>query len=73
MANSGNEIMQLEKQKVFKLGEITYLPHYSHKGLYVGPGRSSVSYTELQLTNNGAKASTEFLWERNNDTKRNLS
>ena len=73
MGNSGNEIMQLEKQKVFKLEEITYLPHYSHRGLYVGPGRSSVSYTELQLTNNGAKASTAFLWERNNDTKRNLS
>ena len=54
--------------KVFIKDEVTYVPHYTKAGEYVGPGysglRSDPTYYAEELLAHGAKEMTALLWRR---------
>lgn len=52
---------------VFVKGEITYLPHYVYKNMYVSPGYGLTHeelLTEKELRDMGAKQQVMMLWSR---------
>ncbi len=56
----------LEKRKAYRLGYVTYLPHYT-KPVYVGPGypeHNKREYTEEELRAAGAEPVESFLLKR---------
>jgi len=54
-----------EFQTAYKLGEITYLPHYTKENTFVAPGGEfAKEYTREQMIANGAKAVEINLWPR---------
>ena len=54
--------------QVFVKDEVTYVPHYTKVGEYVGPGysglRSDPTYSSDELKAHGAKETTTLLWRR---------
>jgi hypothetical protein len=71
------ESVERKNQQVWRLNGITYLPHYTKPGMYVGPGWSMrntnemgetiyhpMQYTLLELISSGAVAGEMFLWPR---------
>ena len=51
----------------YVLGGITYVPHYTEVGMYVGPGypqKTNRMYTAGELQRAGARPVTEALWKR---------
>jgi hypothetical protein len=53
--------------KVYKLGQVTYVPHYQDGSVYVRPGYGVFHrdvYTEKQLIEANAKPSSMMLWPR---------
>jgi len=51
----------------YKLGEVTYLPHYKHHSWYVRPGYPQYNddlYQKDELLAAGAVAVNKFLWVR---------
>lgn len=53
--------------KAFRLGSVTYVPHYQSPAYYVGPGypkHTDALWTETTLRAMGAKEVSEFLWHR---------
>lgn len=62
-----DSITDREEYKVYRLGKITFLPHYTLPGAYVGPGygrQNQTTYTERELMQRGAVVGLEFLWRR---------
>lgn len=62
-----DSIVDREEYKVFRLGRITFLPHYILPGAFVGPGygrQNFTTYTERELMERGAVLGLEFLWNR---------
>ena len=54
-------------QVAYKLGDITYVPHYRNPGIFVGPGyptHNKRRFTASELMQAGATSVTEFLWTR---------
>lgn len=49
-------------------GEVTYVPHYTHFGVYVGPGYSGLptqkTYSASELEFLGAQKTSLLLWNR---------
>ena len=60
-----NEKAVRVKQPVFYLGGITYLPHYTQRHLWVGPGSENkrLTYSTAELTEKG-NLGAMFLWKR---------
>lgn len=61
------QIAERFSTKAFRLGAVTYVPHYDGSGYYVGPGyptHTDILWTETALRSMGAKEVTEFLWHR---------
>ena len=57
-----------EEQAVYVLDGITYLPHYTEKGLFVSPGHGRHNmnhFTALELVNRGAVQAYLHLYTRN--------
>lgn len=55
------------QQTAYTLGGVIYLPHYTRKDRFVGPGFSgdiAETKTSAQLDALGAKPSLLFLWPR---------
>jgi hypothetical protein len=66
---SSKESAPLLAQVAYKLGDITYVPHYRNSSVYIGPGYPRVDksrYSAEQLMLKGAIAVTEILWTRGN-------
>lgn len=62
-----NSVIDRDECKVYRLGRITFLPHYSLPGAFVGPGygkHNVTTYTERELIDRGAVMGLEFLWKR---------
>lgn len=70
---------EVSEQTVYKLGQITFIPHYKEAGLFVGPGYTRQSpdnsyrprrpdvgreYLPSELLAMGAKKTTHVLWSR---------
>jgi len=58
---------EVHQKIVFVKGEITYLPHYVYKHMYVSPGYGLTHeelFTEKELRNMGAKQQVMMLWSR---------
>jgi len=58
---------EVHQKIVFVKGEITYLPHYVFKHMYVSPGYGLTHeelFTEKELRNMGAKQQVMMLWSR---------
>jgi hypothetical protein len=57
-----------EPTLVYKLGKITYLPHYFEPNKYVSPGYNprfySITFSAEQLRTMGASPMTMKLWAR---------
>ena len=65
--SSNSDYVDYLPYTAYVLGQVTYLPDYRIKGLYVGPGESSWKhrpYTEYELKAAGAKTKTMNLWPR---------
>ena len=69
LKNSSDATEDKVSIKVFKHGQVTFVPHYFMKNHYVGPGYhqlyNRVTYTEDQLKRGGASESIMNLWQRN--------
>lgn len=66
---SSKESTPLVAQVAYKIGNITYVPHYRNSSIYVGPGypkENKTRYSIEQLALAGAVAVTELLWVRAN-------
>ena len=51
----------------YKLGDITFLPHYRNRNVFVGPGyprHNTRTFTITELVNFGAVAVEQMLWPR---------
>lgn len=62
-----NSVIDRDEYKVYRLGRITFLPHYLWPGAFVGPGygrQNHTTYTERELIERGAVVGLEFLWRR---------
>jgi hypothetical protein len=61
-----NKPAETETQPVFRLYGMPYLPHYSFKHKWVGPGHwtKRAEYTTTELTELGAELVTRQLWKR---------
>lgn len=62
--------MERYEYKVYRLNNVTYLPHYLNERLYVAPGysrRTGRIIYERELVEAGAKEGVEFLWKRENE------
>lgn len=60
---------KLIPQVAYKMGDVTYVPHYRNSSVYVGPGYprfNKTRYSVEQLALAGAVAVHEFLWVRSN-------
>lgn len=66
MINRQNEIAERMMQPVFILHGVTYYPDYTERHRWVGPGRKSDRkiYTTAEMSESGARLTTEFLWPR---------
>lgn len=54
-------------QVAYKLGGITYVPHYRNNSIFVGPGypiHTSKRFSASELVEAGATSIPEFLWAR---------
>jgi len=54
-------------QVAYKLGDITYVPHYRNHNIFVGPGypiHTTRRFTASELVEAGAVSVPEFLWSR---------
>jgi hypothetical protein len=60
------EMAEKFQTKVYRLNEVTFLPHYRNHNIYVGPGYPKVKdrYSELELIAMGAKPEVMMLWSR---------
>ena len=61
------EVAEKKDYLTFKIGDVTYLPHYKDSKLFVGPGypvHNDTIYTSTDLLEAGAKASMKHLWIR---------
>lgn len=61
-----NKAAETETQPIFILRGMTFLPHYSDKHKWVGPGHwtKRVEYTTTELAALGARLTTMQLWKR---------
>ena len=61
-----NKFAETETQPVFILHGMTFLPHYSDKHKWVGPGHWKVrtEYTTAELAEAHARLTTMQLWKR---------
>jgi len=61
-----NKPAETETQPIFILRGMTFLPHYSFKHTWVGPGHwtKRVEYTTTELAALGARLTTMQLWKR---------
>jgi len=61
-----NKLAETITQPVFILYGVPYLPHYSSRHLWIGPGKEHEvkKYTTTELTEYGARLTTMDLWER---------
>lgn len=62
-----DSVMDRDECKVYRLGRITFVPHYTQPGVFVGPGYGRynlATYTERELIRLGATMGLEFLWQR---------
>jgi hypothetical protein len=68
MKKNVQETAPLVPQLAYKLGGITYVPHYRNSSVYVGPGYhlTHKRYSAEQLVLAGAAAVTQMLWIRGN-------
>lgn len=67
MKRNSSEAAPLVTNVAYKLGGITYLPHYRNWNVFVGPGyprANSKRYTKAELVNAGAEAVEKMLWSR---------
>lgn len=72
MADKDN-FMPKDLYPVYKLGSVTYLPHYAEPDVFVGPGfgRSNFKkYNALELIRGGALPDKMYLFERIRDSKK---
>jgi len=61
------EALETHLQTVYRLGQITYLPHYRNDSVFVGPGyprRTQAQYSVADLLAAGAEKDTLALWHR---------
>lgn len=60
-----NKKAEKVKQPVFYLDGIAYLPHYSQRHLWVGPGteETRLTYSTTEMNEKGRMGSM-FLWKR---------
>ena len=51
---------------VYKLGGVTYVPHFQNDSVFVGPGhdKSGIAYRASYLIGLGAKEERAMLWKR---------
>ena len=64
--------MERFEHKVYRLKNVTYLPHYFNERWYVAPGYSKYSgriIYERELIEAGAKEDREYLWKRVNERR----
>ena len=67
MKRNISESSPLVNYVTYKLGNITYLPHYRNWNVFVGPGYPRTNrrrYTAAELVNAGAKSADQMLWPR---------
>jgi hypothetical protein len=58
---------ETQLQIVYRLGKITYLPHYRNSSVFIGPGyplRTQAQYSVMDLLAAGAQKDTLALWHR---------
>lgn len=78
--NNEKDYIECAVQQVWKQHGITYVPHYTKPGIFVGPGWAGKTispkghavyhpkeYTEQQLIDAGARVSEMSLWVRGED------
>jgi hypothetical protein len=61
------DALETHMQTVYRLGQITYLPHYRNDSVFVGPGyprHTQAQYSVADLLAAGAEKDTLALWHR---------
>ena len=61
------DALETQLQTVYRLGQITYLPHYRNDLVFVGPGyprHTQAQYSVMDLLAAGAEKDTLALWRR---------
>ena len=61
------DALETHMQTVYRLGQITYLPHYRNDSVFVGPGYpryTKAQYSVSDLLAAGAEKTTLALWHR---------
>jgi hypothetical protein len=60
------EMAEKFQTKVYRLNEVTFLPHYRNHNIYVGPGYPihKQRYSEADLLTMGATPDIMMLWSR---------
>ena len=67
MKRNSTDSAPLLAQLTYKLGEITYVPHFRNSDVYVGPGYPRFTkqrYSEFELVAKGAVQESMPLWTR---------
>jgi hypothetical protein len=62
-----NELPELTKQAVYRVGQVLYLPHYTKPNLFVGPGfpkHDPRMFFKGELLARGAIKDQAMLWPR---------
>lgn len=67
MKRSTSDTAQRVSHLAYKLGDVTYVPHYRNFNVFVGPGYPRATcrrYTANELVNAGAKPVDQMMWPR---------
>ena len=67
MKRNTQEAAPCVSQVAYKMGEITYVPHYRNDSIYIGPGypkQNQRRYSAFELVSLGAIPITTLLWHR---------
>lgn len=62
-----SDTAETQPQIVYCIGQVTYVPHYRNKDVFVGPGyprHTQAQYSAKQLIAAGASQSVYSLWPR---------
>jgi hypothetical protein len=69
MKRNSADSAPLVAQLTYKLGDVTYVPHFRNSSVYIGPGyprENQERYSSDQLVSAGAIATNNLLWIRAN-------
>lgn len=66
MSKVVEKVIERDEYSVYKLGGVTYVPHFQNDSVFVGPGhdKTGIAYSANYLAGVGAKEEKAMLWRR---------